>query len=44
MTPTVRAMNLGSDHTVGSIDGRLDSTLDRIIEAGPTGAAFELPF
>jgi len=40
----VRAMNLGSDHAEGSVDGCLDSTLDRIIEAGPAAPAFELPF
>jgi len=42
MTAAVRAVNLGSDHAEGSINGCLDGTLDRIIEAGPTGAAFEL--
>ena len=40
----VRAMNLGSDHAEGSVDGCLDSTLDRIIEAGPASPAFELTF
>ena len=40
----VRAMNVGSDHAEGSVDGCLHSTLDRIIEAGPAGPAFELPF
>src|SRR5271169_4838963 len=44
MASTIRAMNLGSDHAEGSIDGCLDGTLDRIVEAGPTGAAFEFPF
>ena len=42
MATTIRAVNLGSDHAEGSINGCLDGTLDRIIEAGPTGAAFEL--
>ena len=40
----VRAVNLGSDHAEGSVDGCLDSTLDRIIEAGPASPAFELTF
>ena len=40
----VRAMNLGSDHAEGSVGGCLDSTLDRIIEAGPASPAFELTF
>jgi len=44
MAPAICAMNLGSDHAVGSINGCLDSTLDRSIEAGPAGPAFELPF
>ena len=44
MTSTIRAMNFGSDHAKGSINGCLDGTLDRIIEAGPAGAAFEFSF
>jgi hypothetical protein len=44
MASTIRAVNLGSDHAEGSINGCLDGTLDRIIEAGPAGAAFEFPF
>jgi hypothetical protein len=44
MASTIRAMDLGSDHAEGSINGCLDGTLDRIIEAGPAGAAFEFPF
>ena len=43
MTSAVRAVNLGSHHAVGSINGCLDSTLDRIIKAGPAGPAVELP-
>jgi hypothetical protein len=39
----IRAVNLGPDHAEGSVDGCLDSTFDRIIEAGPAGCAFELP-
>ena len=42
MAAAVRAMNLGSDHAKGSINGCLHSTLDRIIEAGPACAAFKL--
>jgi hypothetical protein len=44
MASTIRAMDLGSDHAKGSINGCLDGTLNRIIEAGPAGAAFEFPF
>ena len=44
MAAAVRAMNLGSDHAKGSISGGLNSPLDRIIEAGPAGSAFELSF
>jgi hypothetical protein len=44
MASTIRAMNLGSDHAEGSINGCLDGTHDWIVEAGPTRAAFEFPF
>jgi hypothetical protein len=44
MAAAVRAMNLGSDHTKGPVNGCLDSPLDRIIEAGPAGSAFEFSF
>ena len=44
MTSTIRAMNFGSDHAEGSINGCLDGTVDRIIEAGPAGPAFEFSF
>lgn len=43
MAAAIRAMNFGSDHAKGSINGCLDGTVDRIIEAGPTGPALELP-
>jgi len=43
MASAIRAMNLGSDHAEGSINGCLDGALNRIIEAGPAGSAFELP-
>lgn len=36
-----RAMNLGADHAVAAIDGCFNGTSDRIVEAGPTGPAFE---
>lgn len=42
MAAAVGTMNLGSDHSVAAIRGRFDRTLDRIIEARPSRAAFEL--
>jgi hypothetical protein len=34
MASTIRAVNLGSDHAEASINGCLDGTLDRFVEAG----------
>jgi hypothetical protein len=42
MASAIRAMNLGSHHPEASINGCLVGTLDRIVEAGPSGPAFEL--
>jgi hypothetical protein len=44
MASTIGAMNLGSDHAEGSINGGLNGILNRIVKAGPAGSAFEFPF
>src|ERR1700733_2952176 len=42
MAATVGAMHFGPDHAMAAVDGCLDRALDRVVEARPAGAAFEL--